>query len=388
MAGARKKKDRWYGWYLDLNGNEHGVGGANTKPEAYKLAITEELRISQGTWIDPADGKQTVKTYIENVWWPNKRTRIQISTQQSYWHAVRKHLIPAFGHLRMEQVSHSIVEGWMSNMLNDGQTPANVVSNFRILRIIMNAAVHDRAFLVSPLAAVKPPPVTKKQWRILQPGDEAEAFEREVLALDDPWRTMILLEMELGARFSELRAIRPRHLNELRSQVNLCETVMCAEAKWLDENLPKPGFERLGKRWYRKPFTKEGANKPGDGSRVVEIDSTVMRMVLDYVKVREIGPDDLIFTTVRGLPIDNSGFNAKVWKPLLDRVGLDGNLRPHDLRHSAASWALDGGASLAEVMEIMGHKQISTTQLYLHALPDAPSNFLSARKRARERRAQ
>jgi integrase len=54
-----------------------------------------------------------------------------------------------------------------------------------------------------------------------------------------------------------------------------------------------------------------------------------------------------------------------------------------DLRHAHASWLLAGGSDLKSVMDRMGHAQITTTQKYLHALPDADAKNLSALDRIR-----
>jgi site-specific recombinase XerD len=57
----------------------------------------------------------------------------------------------------------------------------------------------------------------------------------------------------------------------------------------------------------------------------------------------------------------------------------------HDLRHAHASWLLAGGADLGSVMERLGHRQITTTQNYLHALPDADRTALDAFTKIRQR---
>jgi site-specific recombinase XerD len=60
-------------------------------------------------------------------------------------------------------------------------------------------------------------------------------------------------------------------------------------------------------------------------------------------------------------------------------------MRPHDLRHSHASWLLAGGADLQVVKERLGHRSIATTEKYLHTLPDADETALDALKRVRSR---
>jgi site-specific recombinase XerD len=64
-------------------------------------------------------------------------------------------------------------------------------------------------------------------------------------------------------------------------------------------------------------------------------------------------------------------------------LGVDFDVRVHDLRHAHASWLLAGGSDLKSVMDRMGHAQITTTQKYLHTLPDADTKNLTALDRIR-----
>jgi integrase len=57
----------------------------------------------------------------------------------------------------------------------------------------------------------------------------------------------------------------------------------------------------------------------------------------------------------------------KVWKKVKQRAGIPLALRLHDLRHTAGSWAHLNGATQKEIQVLLGHKQMSTTERYIHA---------------------
>jgi site-specific recombinase XerD len=67
------------------------------------------------------------------------------------------------------------------------------------------------------------------------------------------------------------------------------------------------------------------------------------------------------------------------------RAGIAFRVRPHDLRHAHASWLLAGGADLQMVKDRLGHGSISTTEKYLHTLPEADDEAVDAFSRVRNR---
>ncbi|MFH1865636.1 MAG: site-specific tyrosine recombinase XerD [Candidatus Eisenbacteria bacterium] len=72
---------------------------------------------------------------------------------------------------------------------------------------------------------------------------------------------------------------------------------------------------------------------------------------------------DVVFLNARGRPLSRMGF-WKILQKHVVRAGVRDRVKPHTLRHSFATHMLEGGADLRVVQEMLGHSDISTTQIY------------------------
>jgi integrase/recombinase XerD len=76
-------------------------------------------------------------------------------------------------------------------------------------------------------------------------------------------------------------------------------------------------------------------------------------------------PERKLFVNFRGGPLTRQGL-YKIIQRHAKAVGLEGKMSPHTLRHTFATHLLAGGCDLRSVQEMLGHADISTTQLYTH----------------------
>ncbi len=103
--------------------------------------------------------------------------------------------------------------------------------------------------------------------------------------------------------------------------------------------------------------------------RVIPIGSVSRRALIRYVDEARgafVKDDEekALFTNCSGKPMSRQGF-WKVLKGYADEAGIHGDITPHTLRHSFAVHMLQNGADVKSVQEMLGHSDISTTQIYL-----------------------
>lgn len=124
--------------------------------------------------------------------------------------------------------------------------------------------------------------------------------------------------------------------------------------------------ELLGLRWsdidLKKNLAKLDDTKNGE-PRHNPIPAPAMTELLNH---RQIG-NGLIFNSPTNP--DKAFDFTKRWKAALKEAGID-NFRFHDLRHTAASYLVMGGATLYEAAQILGHKSTETTKRYAHLSTD------------------
>jgi len=112
----------------------------------------------------------------------------------------------------------------------------------------------------------------------------------------------------------------------------------------------------------------------GDKERIVPVGRRAIDAVRDYYnkarpELLRGGSSPYLFLNQRGRKVDRISY----WKTLAHygrKAGLRKHVKPHMLRHSFATHLLDGGADLRAVQMMLGHSDISTTQIYTHVVEE------------------
>lgn len=125
---------------------------------------------------------------------------------------------------------------------------------------------------------------------------------------------------------------------------------------------------RLGEarniRWQDIDFDRELIHlktAKGDKERVIFLH----KKLIDMLKMYGINKDGIIFISERGEKY-NKRTIQQIVKNSAKKAGIKKNVTPHTLRHSFATHLLEAGADIRYIQQLLGHKDLKTTQIYTH----------------------
>lgn len=242
---------------------------------------------------------------------------------------LRENEIPSF-----KQVNKEVIVNYMQSEKNNNKANSSILRSVSSLRKFFQYLAQEKIIEKDPMLLIDTPKKKQHLPQVLT-KEEVEKLLRspntgQVLGLRD--RAMLELMYATGLRISEI--------------INL---------KFEDLHLTMGTLQTLGK---------------GHKERIVPVGDEAIKWVNRYLeearpKLLKQKRSNYLFLNFHGNNLTRQG----VWKNLkaeVRKAGIQKNITPHTLRHSFATHILENGADLRIVQELLGHADISTTQIYTH----------------------
>lgn len=251
--------------------------------------------------------------------WIATKAGLAAATLADYRMQWRLRVEPAWGHRRVDTITHSDVAAWVAQVTK-ATSATTARRSFVVLSGVVRQSVRDGTLSADPTAGVRLPTAHRREV--------ASLTVEQVTALAEacsPHQMIVWTLALTGVRFGELVALE--------------------------------AGDKIGERLMvrRSWSVHEGVKSPKSG-RVRQVPLT------PWLAKNLVLP----FRTRRGYRWDYWMW-GKIWEPATHKAGLDG-LRVHDLRHVAATWAIQSGADVKAVQSMLGHASgVMTLDVYAAA---------------------
>ena len=122
---------------------------------------------------------------------------------------------------------------------------------------------------------------------------------------------------------------------------------------------------RIGDLFFKEGYVRVVGK--GDKQRLVPISTVARDKIQRYLEKRRSARsgEEVVFLNNRGGQLTRV-MVFTILKQAAQRAGIDKHISPHTFRHSFATHLLEGGASIRQVQEMLGHESILTTEIYTH----------------------
>lgn len=222
-------------------------------------------------------------------------------------------------------VTHHMIRAWIVELVNNGIKNKSVNRKLSSLRTFFKWSVKEGRISKNPMLKVQGPKIEKRIPEFLK-QEELVVVNTSNLDLETITVVMIELFYQTGIRLSEL--------------INL---------KQLDVEVDS--IKVLGKR-----------NK----ERIIPISSKLYLALTEFIEgTKQINETPFVFCTIKGKKLYPKFVYRKINKYLSTVTSL-GKKSPHVLRHTFATHMLNNGAGLEVLKELLGHANLSATQVYTH----------------------
>lgn len=228
--------------------------------------------------------------------------------------------------------TRDLITRYLNSLKQSGQAPSTISRNIASIRSFFNFLVQEGVVEENPAQQLETPRLEKKLPRVLTAKEVDKLLCQPQLTDSNGLRDKAMLELlyASGIRVSELVLLNVADFN------------------------PEVGFLRCKGKGMKE--------------RIVPIGTMAINFVQEYLhnnryKLTKKNEEKALFVNHHGSRLTRQGF-WKILKKYVQKSKIAGDITPHTLRHSFATHLLENGADLRSVQEMLGHSDISTTQIY------------------------
>lgn len=352
-------KDRYFAIRYQMDGKRHEEGtgwtseGWTAERAAVELAeLKKNFRLGEGKPLTLQEKREREKQkkqktekdaltfgeYFENSYYPSAETSKKAGSHKKELEHFKLWIAPVLKSMEFKKITPIAIERIKKNLLDGGRSPRTIQAIFTTVRTIWNQARRDRVvFEDSPTKQVKIPKFDNRRQRFLT-HDEAAALLEDLQKRDFKVYRMAFLSLHTGLRAGEIFSLKWGHIDTERGLIRVSD------------------------------------GKSGK-SRAAYMTGEVKEM---FLRMNRGGPEDVVFPNSDGERFTEI---PKTFKSAVDTVGLNKGMADrrqkvcfHTLRHSFASWHVQGGTDLYTVKELLGHGTIAMTERYSHLSPEGLKN--------------
>ncbi|MGI6491740.1 MAG: site-specific tyrosine recombinase XerD [Pelotomaculum sp.] len=234
----------------------------------------------------------------------------------------------------LNQAGKDVVMSYIYQLQVNNSSPATISRRLAAIKAYYRFAFNEGVLTKDPVQDLESPKPAQRLPRILNVEEVDLLLSQPRISQPAGLRDKAMLELlyATGLRVSELVSLDLNNLN-------------------LENNFI---------RCYGK----------GSKERIVPIGEIAVHFVKEYLqrgrgKLEKSGTSPALFLNQRGQRLTRQGF-WKIIKKYAAQARIDTVITPHTLRHSFATHLLENGADIRSVQEMLGHSDISTTQIYTH----------------------
>jgi integrase/recombinase XerC len=231
----------------------------------------------------------------------------------------------------LDAIDAHTVRSFIAALHRDGRQPVSLHRYLSMLRTFFKYQIRRGRMAANPAAGVRAPKFRRKLPGVITADELSAALDQPAQDTEDKRNSAIVeLFYSCGLRLAELHGLDASRFNAGQTELTV-----------------------LGK---------------GSKERAVLVGAKARKALDAWLSVRgqSVAPDEPALFTGRGGGRLSRGAIGQALKRWAAQRGLSSHLHPHRLRHSFATHLLENSGDLRGVQELLGHANLSTTQIYTH----------------------